>query len=128
MFFLIAGIIALVALVINIICLIEEPGDVKSIVWIIICGLLLIGCIICGIHYFNNSASGSRFLKDVKSEYSDGLDRTIVITAEDGREIYRYKGKIDLEMHDNYLFFDDENDKRQIIYWGVTDTVIIIEN
>ena len=57
------------------------------------------------------------------------LEREIIITAEDGREIFRYEGKIDIDNNhaDNYIKFDDENGKRYLIYYGIQDTVTIIE-
>lgn len=77
--------------------------------------------------YFTSTASGVRSLKDTKSNLSNGLEREITITAEDGREIYHYSGKCDIETQDKYILFEDENSKRQTIYWGALDTIIIRE-
>jgi hypothetical protein len=67
-------------------------------------------------------------MKDQKSELSNGLMREITITAEDGREIFHYKGKCDIETDNNrYILFEDEQGLRQIIYWGITDTIIVAE-
>jgi hypothetical protein len=75
------------------------------------------------------SNSFKRFEKDFKSNYSDGIDRTILITAEDGRIIYEYEGTVDIEIDENLrkIKFEDDNGKRQIIIYGVQDTVQIIE-
>lgn len=75
------------------------------------------------------SNSFKRFKKDFKSNYSDGIDRTITITAEDGRLIYEYEGTIDIEIDEELrkIKFEDEDGKRQIIIYGVQDTVQIIE-
>lgn len=78
------------------------------------------------IWFFNCTASGARSAKDFKSGLH-GLDREITITAEDGREIYHYSGKCDIETQDRYILFEDENGKRQTIYWGALDTIIIQE-
>ena len=78
------------------------------------------------IWFFNNTAAGTRMEKDFKSGLH-GLDREITITAEDGREIYHYSGKCDIETQDKYILFEDENGKRQTIYWGALDTIIIQE-
>lgn len=75
---------------------------------------------------FNGTAVGARMEKDFKSGLH-GLDREITITAEDGREIYHYSGKCDIETQDKYILFEDENGKRQTIYWGALDTIIIQE-
>ena len=44
-----------------------------------------------------------------------------------GRQIFYYKGKCDIETNGNYILFEDEQGLRQMIYWGITDTIIISE-
>lgn len=41
----------------------------------------------------------------------------------------KVNSKVDIESNheDNYIKFDDENGKRYIIYYGITDTIQIIE-
>lgn len=84
-----------------------------------------------GIFWYNHAtANGTRALKEeYKSEIDDGLEREITITTEDGRKIFHYKGKVNIESdhEDNYILFKDEEGKRQIVYYGVQDTVIISE-
>ena len=77
--------------------------------------------------YFGNTASGARALKDEQSNLNKGLNREITITAEDGREIVHYIGKCDIETTNEYILFEDENGLRQMIYWGIQDTIIISE-
>lgn len=74
-----------------------------------------------------NSNSFKRQQKDIQS---DCIHRTITVTAEDGREIYAYEGTIDLEIdgEERKIKFEDENGNRQIIIYGIQDTVTIIEN
>ena len=86
--------------------------------------LLIIGG---GFWYCNNTANGIRMMKDQQSELSNGLMREITITAEDGREIFHYVGKCDIETNGNYILFEDEKGMRQMIYWGITDTIIVSE-
>ena len=86
--------------------------------------LLIIGG---GFWYCNNTAGGLRALKDQQSSLNNGLMREITITAEDGREIFHYVGKCDIETNGNYILFEDENGLRQMIYWGITDTIIVSE-
>lgn len=86
--------------------------------------------VIGGIKWYNtNTASGIRAVKDYQSELNNGIDREITITAEDGREIFHYEGKIDIESNhtDNYIKFESEEGKRYIIYYGIQDTIQIIE-
>lgn len=99
----------------------------------IITGVITIFICICaafGLNWYNTStASGIRSYKDHKSNLSNGINREITITAEDGREIFHYEGKIDVESNheDNYIKFESENGKRYIIYYGIQDTIIIKE-
>lgn len=93
-------------------------------------GTVIIGAIMGIIAWYNiSTASGNRALKDYQINIQKGIEREIVITAEDGREIFRYDGKIDIESDhkDNYIKFDDENGKRYIIYYGIQDTITIID-
>lgn len=79
--------------------------------------------------YNTSTASGIRGMKDFRSNISNGIEREITITAEDGREIFHYQGKIDVESDhtDNYIKFEGEDGKRYLIYYGVQDTIKIIE-
>lgn len=86
---------------------------------------------IFGINWYNTStASGIRAYKDYQSNIDNGIEREITITAEDGREIFHYKGKVDVESDhtDNYIKFESEEGKRYMIYYGITDTIIIKES
>lgn len=79
--------------------------------------------------YNTSTASGIRGMKDFQSNLSNGIEREITITTEDGREVFHYQGKIDVESDhtDNYIKFESEDGKRYIIYYGIQDTVKIIE-
>ena len=91
---------------------------------------IIIILIVIGIKWYNtHTASGVRAVKDFQSELSNGIDREITITAEDGREIFYYEGKVDIESNheDNYIKFESEEGKRYIIYYGIQDTITIIE-
>ena len=83
-----------------------------------------------GLNWYNTStASGIRNFKDNQSNLSNGIDREITITSEDGRKIFHYEGKVDIESNhtDNYIKFESEEGKRYIIYYGIQDTITIIE-
>ena len=91
---------------------------------------IIIILIVIGVKWYNtNTASGVRAVKDFQSEISNGIEREITITAEDGREIFYYEGKVDIESDhdDNYIKFESEEGKRYIIYYGIQDTITIIE-
>lgn len=84
----------------------------------------------CGAFWWcNNTAAGARAMKDQQSNLSNGLNREITVVAEDGREIFHYKGKCDIETDhdDNYILFEGEDGLRRMIYYGITDTVLIME-
>lgn len=66
--------------------------------------------------YFNGTASGKRAMVDQRSNFSNGMERTIKVYTADGNIIAEYTGKIDIE--DNaggYLLFDFEG-KRYTYY------------
>lgn len=59
--------------------------------------------------YFGNTASGQRAMVDQKSDFSNGIERTITIFTADGEIIAQYSGKIDIEGNDGgYILFDFE--------------------
>lgn len=98
---------------------------ISALVSIIICAVIMgiIGW------YHTSTASGLRDMKDYRSELDNGIEKKITITAEDGREIFHYEGKVDIESDhtDNYIKFESEEGKRYLIYYGVQDTITIIE-
>ena len=124
----IAIIIGIIGIIISLAIGISDYNWGGCIIGILIT-IILVGVVLgIGYWYCNNTASGARALKDQQSELSNGLMREIIITAEDGREIFYYKGKCDIETdHANYILFEDEDGYRHIIYKGVQDTIIINE-
>lgn len=126
--------IILVAIGIESVCLFIAYG-IESKTPLLISIPIIIVCIIAmifGLSWWNtHTASGARSVKEYKSEFNNGLEREITITAEDGREIFHYEGKVDIETkHDgnaNYILFESEEGQRYLIYYGITDTVLIIE-
>lgn len=102
--------------------------DLKcGIIALLVFVLVMLACIFEFKWYYSSTASGARALKDQESNFNNGLNREITITAEDGREIYHYKGKCDIETQDRYILFEGEDGLRRTIYWGITDTIIIEE-
>ena len=110
-------------------CIGYSSGSVTYAVCGALITVLIVGALIGGGYwYYNCTADGARALKDQHSNLSNGLQREIILTAEDGREIFYYKGKCDIETdHSNYVLFEDEEGNRQIIYKGIQDTLIISE-
>ena len=102
-------------------------GLKSGIIALLVCILVWLGVFFGLKWYYGSTASGARALKDQQSNFNLGLNREITITAEDGREIYHYKGKCDIETQDRYILFEGEDGLRRTIYWGITDTIIIEE-
>lgn len=125
--FLLAVIIIAVIIIALIVCANFDFEPVVIIASVII-GVIIIIIAFIGINWYNTStASGQRKVKDFKTEIENGLKREITITSEEGREIFHYIGKVDIEDNNGYILFESEEGERYIIYYGVQDTVIIKE-
>lgn len=123
----IIAIIALLIIIIGVVIIASgEDGGAPCIIIGAIVLILGIVMIIIG----STSNSFKRGLKDIQSDYGNGIHRIITVTAEDGRTIYTYEGTVDLEINgeERKIKFEDENGNRQIVIYGIQDTVTIIEN
>ena len=118
-------ILGIVGIIISVAFLVYDPktGAISLLVCLLVWFWVLFGLK----WYYGSTASGMRALKDQQSNFNLNLNREITITAEDGREIYHYKGKCDIETQDRYILFESEDGLRHTIYWGITDTIIIEE-
>ena len=99
----------------------------NGLIALLITAIVVVGAIGVGYWYYNNTARGLRAMKDQQSELNNGLMREIIITAEDGREIFHYKGKCDIETSDGYILFEGEDGLRSMIYYGALETIIVVE-
>ena len=68
---------------------------------------------------FVSRASVKRSIKSLKSEYSNGIKRTITVYDYSGNVIKTYSGKFDVTESDTGIMFDDEKGKRTIITGGI---------
>ena len=89
---------------------------------VIIALALCIGIYAIGNWYFTSTASGIRAVNDQKSEFRNGLERTINVYTANGDKIAEYHGKIDLESNQDYIKFDWEG-KRYIYYNCFVETI-----
>lgn len=119
----ILGVLGLIMVIGTFLSMDSKCGIIALLVFV----LVMLACIFGFKWYYSSTASGVRALKDQESNFNNGLNREITITAEDGREIYHYKGKCDIETQDRYILFEGEDGLRRTIYWGITDTIIIKE-
>ena len=120
------GVVMVVGLIIAAVCWAEE-SITGAVITLLITAIITCGICWGGHWYCGSTAEGIRAMKDQQSNFDNGLNREITITAEDGREIFYYKGKCDIEHNDGYILFETENGKRMMIYYGITDTIIISE-
>lgn len=103
----------------------ESGGTVVIVIALIIAAVFIISPIV-----YMNTESGKRALKDQQSNFGDGINRFVEVYDVNGELIKQYDGKFDVETSNAngapYIVFDDENNKRHIIYY-TTGTVIIDE-
>lgn len=124
------GIVFVIGVIVTVYFVSDGSGGravASGIITILLCVILMFGLS----WYHKNTASGARSYKDFESNLQNGLEREITIYAEDGRQIFHYEGKVDIETkHDgnaNYILFESEEGQRYLIYYGIQDTVLIIE-
>lgn len=95
----------------------------KSILCCVVAVVLIFGA---GYWFQNNTASGRRELTDYRSEFQNGLERTLTVYTADGTVLKQYKGKFDIADEDGYVKFD-WNGKRYIYYNCYIETVANLE-
>jgi hypothetical protein len=82
----------------------------KRIVALALMCLMLVGLTGC--------ASWSRFWKSVKSDVSNGIDRTVTVYDYNGGVIGQWSGKFDVSESTDEVYFDIDG-KRVIIHGGI---------
>ena len=94
----------------------------------VIVGVVLVFALLfCMFWYFNNTASGQRALLDQKSNFENGIERTVTVYTANGEVIAQYTGKIDIDTNDGgYVKFDFDG-KRYIYYNCFIETIAEIE-
>lgn len=93
-----------------------------AVVTVIVAIALCIGIYAAGRWYSTCTASGIRAMTDQKSEFANGLERTVTVYTGTGDVIAQYKGKIDIEMHEGYVKFDWQG-RRYIYYNCFVETI-----
>ena len=77
--------------------------------------------------YFENTARGQRALVDQKSDFNNGLERTITVYTADGNIIATYSGTIDIEGNDGGYVIFDYNGKRYTYYNCFVESIADID-
>lgn len=88
-----------------------------------IIGIVLALVMVLGIVGMTGCASLDRAVTDVKSEVSNGLNRTINVYTYSGELIATHKGKIDIEFSDGGKVKFDHKGKRYIYYNCTIETI-----
>lgn len=89
-----------------------EKVKTKIVLTIIVASLIVIGIAV----FLLNSAGVQRSLKDIQSNYTGGLKRTVEVLDYSGNVIRTYSGKIDIEEKTNNEIKFELDGKRYIIY------------
>lgn len=77
---------------------------------------IVVALMLTAIVGLTSCASCDRLVTDAKSDWGDGLERTIIVYTADGKVLAKYEGKIDLAVNNGgYVKFDFEG-KRYIYY------------
>lgn len=82
---------------------------------------------ICLIFGLTGCSSWDRFVTDMKSDFSGGMNRTIVVYTANGDVMASYEGKIDISSNEGgYVKFDYDG-KRYIYYNCFVESIANIE-
>ena len=84
---------------------------IKNIIIILILVITMTGC-----------ASFDRGIKDIKSDFKNGLNREINVYSYNGELIASYKGKIDIEENESKVLFELKG-KRYIYYNAIVEVI-----
>ena len=89
--------------------------------------IALLGILVTFMFTITGCASWDRFVTDVKSDASGGMQRTIKVYTANGDLIAEYNGKIDIETNSGgYVKFDYDG-KRYIYYNCFVESIAEIE-
>ena len=88
----------------------------------VLCVIVLFGMLF----YYNKTASGKRAYKTQESNFHGGIERTVEVYDATGNLLKEYRGKFDIDYDDSRIIFDDEENRRHVIYYP-TGTVIVDE-
>lgn len=120
----IGGIVLLVGVGVAIWGFIEQ--DTGMAIGVLIFAIILGAILIVSPIVYMNTEAGARALKDQQSNFNEGIERVVKIYDVNGELIEQYEGRFDVETTSSYVLFDDENNKRHMIYY-TTGTIIIDE-
>lgn len=90
----------------------DGPSPMVSFVIIVLAGVVIFASYKGLNWYFTETASGQRAVVDQRSDFNNGLERTINILNAEGEVIRTYTGIIDIESNDGgYVLFDYDGNR-----------------
>ena len=96
---------------------------------LIIAGVVATAALWFGMRWwFQNTESGKRAVKTQESNFEGGINRSVKVYDAVGNLLQEYEGRFDVDFNgdEQRILFDDENEKRHVIYFK-TGTVIVEE-
>lgn len=103
----IVGIISFVIVSFSVCIYSEIYGTGGEVAIILVSVFTIAGILFFSLWYYNNTAAGKRAMIDQKSNFGNGLERTVTIYTANGDVIAEYSGLIDIEANDGgYIKFD----------------------
>ena len=96
----------------------EKAKKIGIIIAAVLIALILL---IAGIYFFRSSTQ--RAIKDIQSEYTGGLNRTLNVYSYDGKKIATYEGKIDIAENMNGTVKFQLKGKRYIYYNALVEVI-----
>ena len=106
----------------------EFDSTAAKAVTVIVAIILIVGMLFGLRWYYKNTASGQRALVDQRSEFDNGIERTITVYTADGEIIAQYTGKIDIKDSSGGCILFDFEGKRYIYYNCFIESIAEIES
>lgn len=104
----------------------ESVDLMKTKIKVTVVGIIVVGLIVAAVFVLFSRQSFQRTLKDLKSDYTGGIQRTVTVYDYNGNPVETYKGKFDIDDDkESGTTKFDLNGKRTIIKGGI---VIIQED
>ena len=100
-----------------------EEGKHKHIIAAVITLILIVGLIILGYWYMNNTQEGRRTIRNINNNFTNSIEREVIVYDINGKVIQTFKGSFDIEYEGDRIMFDSD-DGRHIIYFK-TGTIIV---
>ena len=79
------------------------------------CGIVSLIAIVVLCISLSQTASCSRTIKSVQSDFSGGMERTVTVYDYNGEVIAEYEGLIDIEYEDGRVLFDMDGKRTNIV-------------